>query len=57
MWTLWTKCDVGQAGIHNYACHIICAKEFVDSNINSVVIDKISKFYEIAPNLIYSQKS
>ena len=26
---------------HNYMCHV-CAKEFLDSNLNEGVIDKIS---------------
>ena len=34
---------------HNCICHI-CAKEFLDSNFNEVVIDKISNFHEILPN-------
>ena len=37
------------ADSHNYLCHI-CAKEFLDSNFNSAVIDKISNFKEIDPN-------
>ena len=37
-------------------CHI-CAKEFWDSNFNQAVIDKISDFHEIAPNITNSQKS
>ena len=41
---------------YNYMCHI-CAKEFLDSNLNEEVIDKISNFHEIAPNFTYSQKS
>ena len=39
------------ADIHNYMCHI-CAKGFLDSNINQEVINKISNFHEIAPNFI-----
>ena len=41
---------------HNYMCHI-CAKEFSNSNFNEAVIDKVSNFYEIAPNFTFSQKS
>ena len=41
---------------HNYMCHT-CAKEFLNSNLNWVVIDKISNFHEIAPNSTYSHKS
>ena len=41
---------------HNYMCHK-CAKEFLDSNFNWAVIDKILNFHEIAPNFTYSQKS
>ena len=41
---------------HNYIRHI-CAKGFLDSNFDKVVIDKISHFHEIAPNFTYSQKS
>ena len=44
------------ADIHNYMCHT-CAKEFLDSNLNLAVIDKISNFHEIAPNSTYSHKS
>ena len=40
---------------HNYICHT-CAKEFLDSNFNKAVIDKISNFHEIARNSTYSQK-
>ena len=32
---------------HNNMCHT-CAKEFLDSNFNQAVIDKISNFHEIA---------
>ena len=35
----------------------IFAKGFLDSNFNQAVINKISNFYAIAPNLTYSQKS
>ena len=43
---------------HNDKCHIchICAKELLKSKFNSAVIDKISKFNEIALNFTYSQK-
>ena len=41
---------------HSYMCHI-CAKEFLDSNFNQAIDDKISLFHLIAPNLTYSQKS
>ena len=41
---------------HNYMCHT-CAKEFLNANFNEAVIDKISKFHEIAPNSTYSRKS
>ena len=34
-----------------------CAKEFLDSNFNQAVIEKISNFHVIAPNFTYSQKS
>ena len=33
----------------SYMCHI-CAKGFLDSNLNQSVIDKISNFHEIAQN-------
>ena len=39
---------------YKYMCHI-CAKGFLDSNLNQAVIDKISNFQEIAPNFTYSQ--
>ena len=41
----------------NYSntCHT-CAKGFLDSNFNKVVINKISNFHKIAPNFTYSQK-
>ena len=42
--------------IHNYMCHM-CAKGFLDSNINLAVIEKITDFQEIDPNFTYSQKS
>ena len=41
---------------HNYMCHT-CAKEFLNSNFNKAVIDKIPNFHNIAPNLVFSQKS
>ena len=41
---------------HNYMCHK-CTKEFLDSNLNQAVIDKISNFHEISPNSTYSHKS
>ena len=44
------------AGNYNYMCHT-CVKEFLDSNFNLAVIDKISNFHEIAPNFTYSQNS
>ena len=39
----------------NYSnmCHI-CVKGFLDLNFNEAVIDKISFFHEIDPNLTYS---
>ena len=40
---------------HNYMCHI-CAKGFLDSNLNEAVIDKMSNFHEIAPNFTYPHK-
>ena len=44
------------AANHNYMCHT-CAKEFLNSNFNEAVIDKISIFNEIAPNSTYLHKS
>ena len=44
------------AGNDNYMCHT-CAKEFLDSNFNEAVIDKVSIFHEIALNSTYSHKS
>ena len=41
---------------HNYMFHT-CAKEFLDSNFNKAVIDKISNFHKIGPNSTYSHKS
>ena len=41
---------------HNYMCHT-WAKEFLNSNFNEAVIDKISIFHDIAPNFTFSQKS
>ena len=35
----------------------LCAKGFKNSNFNYAVIDKISKFQEIAPNFRYSKTS
>ena len=40
---------------HNKMCHT-CAKEFLDSNFNQAIIDKISSFHKIATNFTYSQK-
>ena len=40
---------------NHYTCHI-CAKGYLDTNFNQAVIEKISNFYEIAPNFAYSQK-
>ena len=36
-------------------CHT-CAKEFLNSNLNLAVIDKISNFQDIDPNFTFSQK-
>ena len=44
------------AGNHNYMCHTY-AKEFLESNLNQAVIDKISNFHEFAPNFTYLHKS
>ena len=41
---------------HSNMYHIF-AKELLDSNFNQAVIDKISIFQEIAPNLTYLQTS
>ena len=41
--------------LDNHMCQIR-AKELYDSNLNFVVIYKISIFNEIAPNFTYSQK-
>ena len=41
---------------HSYMCHIY-AKEFLDSNFNVAVLDKISIFHEIDHNFPNSQKS
>ena len=35
----------------------IWAKEFLDSNFDQAVINKIPNFHEIAPNSTYLQKS
>ena len=35
---------------------ILC-KRFLDTNFNEAVINKISNFHQIAPNLTYSQKN
>ena len=41
---------------HNFMCHV-CAKGLLASNVNEVIIYKISNnFYEITPNFTYSQK-
>ena len=48
---MWCATD-----IYNYMCDIY-AKEFLVSNFNQAVIDKISIFQEIAPNFTFSQKS
>ena len=39
-----------------YMCHTF-AKEFLNSNFNEAVIDKISIFQDIAPNFTFSQIS
>ena len=44
------------ADSHNYMCHTF-ATEFLDSNFNEAVIDKISIFHEITQNSTYSHKS
>ena len=41
---------------HNYMRHT-CTKEFLDSNFNEAVIDKISNFHEIAPNSTYINRN
>ena len=41
---------------HNYMCHT-CAKDFFKLSFNLAVIDKISNFHDIAPNVTFSQKS
>ena len=51
----WNEMCSG-ADNHNYMCHT-CAKEYLDSNFNQAVIDKISIFLEIDPNSTYSHKS
>ena len=38
---------------HKYVCHK-CSKEFLDLNL---VIDKISFFYEMAPNYTYRNRN
>ena len=38
-----------------YAVHM-CANRFLDLNFDEADIDKISIFYEIAPNFTYSQQ-
>ena len=43
------------AGNHSYLSHI-GTEEFLNSNFNYAVIDKISNFQEIASNFTYSQK-
>ena len=40
----------------NHMCHT-CAKEFLDSNLNQAVIDKVSNVHEIAPNSTNSHQS
>ena len=40
---------------HNCMCHI-CAKGFLDLNFNEAVIEKISKFREIAPKMSHIHK-
>ena len=44
------------AGNDNYMSHI-CAKGFLDSNLNYAVIDKVTNFQEIAQTFTYLQKS
>ena len=44
------------ADYHNYMCQL-CAKDFLDLKFNQAVIDKISKFHEIALNFTYFTKS
>ena len=39
---------------YSYMCHK-CSEEFLDSNFDYTVIDKISIVTEIAPNFTYSQ--
>ena len=41
---------------HNNMCHM-CEKEFLDSNFNKAVIDKISNFHEIASKSTYWKKN
>ena len=43
------------ADSNNYMCHV-CAKDFLDSNFNQAVIDKISNFHKNTPNFAFSQK-
>ena len=40
----------------NYMCHIICAKEFLDLNTDSAVLDKMSSFHEIGSNFTYKNR-
>ena len=50
-----SRCEIWcTADNHNYM-YYICAKEFLDSNFNQAVIDKISNFHKIAPNYTYLQ--
>ena len=42
---------------HNYMCHTCAKRFFLNSSLNWAVIDKISNFHDIAPNLTFSQIS
>ena len=47
----------GVRKINIVICVTYVQKDFIDSNFNQAVIDKISNFHKIAPNFTYSQKS
>ena len=51
-WLSWKEIWCA-ADNHIYMCRI-CAKGFLDSNINQAVIDKMSNLQEIAPNFTFT---
>ena len=49
----FSRKEIGVRQIITIACVTLCANEFLDSNFDQAVIDKISIFHEMATNCTY----